>query len=73
MTKTLTAKFESSEAARNAHDDLIDSGYPSETLFLDRANAELKVMAPDQGVGEARELLGRHRPTQISARDSGDD
>jgi hypothetical protein len=70
MAKTLTAKFDSIDAARNAQEDLIDVGYPSEQMFLDRSNAELKVMASSEGVGEARELLGRHHPKEITERDA---
>lgn len=70
MMKALTAKFETVEAARNAQEDLIDVGYPNESLFLDRANVELKVMASAEGVGEARELLGRHHPQEIREREA---
>jgi hypothetical protein len=70
MMKVLTARFETVEAARNAQEDLIDVGYPSEKLYFDRANAELKVLTSPEGAGEARELLGRHRPKDIREHDA---
>lgn len=68
MAKTVTAKFESVEAARNAHEDLVDLGYPSETMYLDRDSGELKVRTSDEGEPEVREVLDRHRPTEVTAR-----
>jgi len=65
MTRTLTGKFGSPEAARNAHEDFIDAGFPNETVFLDRENAALKVIASRDNEREIREILGRHQPTQI--------
>jgi hypothetical protein len=70
MAKTVTAKFASLDAARNAHEDLIDLGYPDETVFLNRESGDIKVMTSDEGEKEAREVLDRHRPTEITARDS---
>ena len=70
MMKALTAKFETVEAARNAQEDLIDVGYPSEKLYFDRDKVELKVLTSPEGAGEARELLGRHRPKDIREHDA---
>lgn len=69
MAKTVTAKFSSIDAARNAHEDLIDLGYPSEQVFLNRENGDVKVMTTDEGESEAREVLDRHHPTEITARE----
>lgn len=68
--KTLTAKYQSSGAARNAYDDLIGTGYPSETVYLDRDNAAVKVITAPEGEREAREILGRHQPSEIIERTS---
>ncbi len=66
MAKTLTGKYGSANAALNAHEDLIDTGYPSEKVFLDRDKSEVKVITSDDGEREAREILGRHQPAEIT-------
>lgn len=66
MVKTLTAKYGSAGAARNAHEDLIGTGYPSEKVYLDRDSAEVKVITSADGEREAREILGRHQPSEIT-------
>ena len=66
MTKTLTARYETVDAARNAYEDLIGSGYPSENLFLQSESPELKVVTPSETEPQAREILGRHEPSEIT-------
>jgi len=66
MVKTLTAKFGSVDTARNAHEDLIGTGYPNEKLYLDSTTAEVKVITSSDGEREAREILGRHQPNEIT-------
>jgi hypothetical protein len=66
MPKTVTGKFGSADAARNAHEDLIDSGFPSEKVYLDREAGEVKVIATADTEREVREILGRHQPADIS-------
>ena len=68
MAKTLTGTSGSAEAAHNAHEDLIDTGFPSEKVFLNRAAGEVKVIASDSNEREVREILGRHQPTDITER-----
>ncbi len=66
MTKALTARFETAEAARNAYEDLIGSGYPRENLFLQSESPELKVATPSETESQAREILGRHGSSEIT-------
>ncbi len=66
MPKTLTGKYGSGDTAHNAHEDLIHTGFPSEKVFLDREKAEVKVIASDSNEREAREILGRHQPSDIT-------
>jgi hypothetical protein len=70
MARALTARYGSADAARNAHEDLIGSGYPSEKVYLDRDAAEVRVLVPTSTEREAREILGRHQPEEITARDA---
>jgi hypothetical protein len=65
MTKTVTGKFASPAAARNAHEDFIDSGFPSEKVYLDRTTSEVKVIASSDNEPEIREILERHKPAGI--------
>lgn len=65
MTKTVTATFSNSDAARNAMDELLADGIDREKLFLDKGRAELKVMIPDTIEPEITEILNRHQPTTV--------
>jgi len=65
MVKTLTATYENGDAARNARDDLIDTGYPDEKVFLDDAASAVKVITPAETAREAREILDRHQPERV--------
>ena len=68
MPKTLTGKYGSADAAYNAHEDLVHTGFPSEKVFLDRDKAEVKVVTADGNEREAREILDRHQPTEVGER-----
>ena len=66
MAKTLTARYGIAGAARNAHEDLIGTGYPSDKVYLDSDKAEVKVISSSEGEREAREILERHKPSEIT-------
>ena len=63
--KIITGKYASLAEAKNAHEDLIDSGMPAEKSFLDRDDFSVKVMMPDATEAEVREILGRHQPKEL--------
>jgi len=65
MTKTVTAAFSSTDAARNALDELLADGIDREKIFLDQGRAELKVMIPDTIEPEITEILNRHQPKSL--------
>lgn len=65
MTKVVTAVYDSAGKARNAENDLIDTGLPREKVFLDKETNEVKVMTPASGEGEVTEILNRHDPTEV--------
>lgn len=72
MPRTLTATYSDTAAARNAQEDLIASGIPSEKVFLERDTPDLprvKVITPAETERELREILGRHDPVEITASD----
>ena len=66
MTKTLTARYETQEAARNAYDDLISTSYPDDKVFLQPDSPTVKVITPTETEPQAREILGRHEPVEIA-------
>jgi hypothetical protein len=68
MTKILTGRYDSLDAARNAFDDLINAGFDREKVYLDRDTSHVKVMAPGATEPEAREILARHRPAEVFER-----
>lgn len=69
MPKSLTARFESTAAARNAKEDLIASGYPTEKVYFQGDVPEVKVITPAETQREPREILGRHDPIEITETD----
>lgn len=66
MTKTLIATYETVVSARNAHEDLVASGYPSEKVYFEGDAPVVKVLVPAETALEAREILGRHDALEIS-------
>jgi hypothetical protein len=68
--KTITGQFDTLGQAKNAHEDLIDTGIPAEKVYLDRDAFSVKVMMPDATASEVKEILGRHQPKAIEAHDS---
>lgn len=65
MTKTVTAAYETADAARNARDELLADGIDREKIFMDESRAELKVMIPDAVEREITEILNRHQPKTL--------
>ena len=72
MATTITATYATAAAARNAHDDLIGSGYPREQVFTSKDVPEVKVMSPRVTVPEAREILDRHQPSKVTEHETPD-
>ena len=68
MTKIVTATFASPAAAKNAHEDLIDTGYPTDTMLYDQKKAHIAVKTSADTAREVFEILNRHDPTEISDR-----
>lgn len=68
MTKIVTATYASPDAAKNAHEDLIDTGYPTDTLLYDQKQAHITVKTSADTEREVLEILNRHGPTEVSDR-----
>ena len=66
MTETITASFESFNAAQNTVDDLLSTGIDSEKVYLDDKTPLVKVMVPNTIKPEIMEILKRHQPSQLS-------
>lgn len=67
MPRTVTAKYETEGAARNAKEDLIHSGIPAEKVHLETADREVKVIVPEPSEREAQEILRRHEPVEVES------
>jgi hypothetical protein len=65
MTVTITGTYESAAQARNAGDDLVNTGIDQEKVFVDEDNKQVKVMVPAAIAAEITEILNRHKPTQV--------
>ena len=65
MTKTVTGDFASEGAMKNAMDDLVSTGIPRESVFMDTSLMQLKVIIPAATEPEVNEILKRHKPTKV--------
>jgi hypothetical protein len=65
MLVTVTAKYSSIDKIRNAEEDLVATGIPSDEIFVDKETKQIKVRIAETAKPEILELLGRHDPTQI--------
>ena len=68
MTETISATYDSNTQAKNAVDDLVSTGIPRESIFLEKETNQVKVIAADVTEGEIVEILQRHQPSQVSER-----
>jgi hypothetical protein len=66
MTVTITGTYESAAQARNAGDDLVNTGIDQEKVFVDEDNKQVKVMVSAAIAAEIKEILNRHKPTQVT-------
>ena len=67
MSKTITRSFENATQIKNTRDDLIATGIPQESIFVDDENLQMKVMFPEQIEPEILEILKRHMPDTATA------
>ncbi len=65
MTKTVTGDFATEDGMRNAMDDLVSTGLPRESVFMDASLMQLKVIIPAATEPEVIEILKRHGPTKL--------
>ncbi|MHB1188897.1 hypothetical protein [Thiobacillus sp.] len=65
MTATVTGIYDSTDQIRNAEDDLLASGIPSEKIFVDEQARQIKVIIPETTKPEIVEILNRHKPVRL--------
>lgn len=68
MTQTVTAAYQELDAAKNALDELVASGFVREKVFLDEETLQVKVMVPESVQASAEAILRRHEPKDMWAR-----
>jgi hypothetical protein len=66
MTATVTGTYDSTDQVRNAEDDLLATGIPSEKIYVDEQARQIKIMIPEATKPEIVEILNRHKPISIS-------
>lgn len=66
MTSTVTGTYDSTDQVRNAEDDLLATGIPSEKIYVDEQARQIKIMIPEATKPEVVEILTRHKPISIS-------
>ncbi len=63
MNKTVNGHYEDMDQARNTEEDLLATGLPRESIYLDKENQVIKVMIPSEEEREIQEIFDRHRVT----------
>lgn len=63
MNKTVNGHYEDIDQARNTEEDLLATGLPRESVYLDKENQVIKVMIPSEEEREIQEIFDRHRVT----------
>lgn len=62
MNTTVTFNYGSRDSVKNALVDLMGAEIPGEQIYVDKKENQIKVIIPQSGEPEVRELLGRHNP-----------
>lgn len=63
MNKTLNGHYEDIDQAKNTEEDLLATGLPRESVYVDKENKVIRVMIPSEEEREIREIFDRHRVT----------
>jgi len=64
MSATVTTTYASKSAMKNAINDLLGAGIPTENFFVDDEHLQLKVITGRDSKPEILELLNRHSITK---------
>lgn len=60
-TKTLNGAYKDKDQAKNAWDELINSGIPRENVYIDEDAKVVKVTVPEETEREILEIFERHQ------------
>ena len=60
MSETVTVNYASSDAMKNAVNDLLGAGIPQEKFYVDEEKLQIKVITPTASKPEIEQLLNRH-------------
>lgn len=63
MAEIVTACYDSPDKIKNAYDDLIATGIPSEKIRINAEQTEIQVDIPTTIEPEIMEILQRHEPS----------
>ena len=64
MLKITTATYGSADILENIFDDLVNIGLPSEKIFINQIELQVKVISGPEIEAEILEVINRHNPTE---------
>ncbi len=67
MIKIITASYASGDTLENICDDLVNLGLPSEKIFANTAELQIKVISGAEIESQILEVLNRHNPTETES------
>ena len=67
MIKIITASYTSADTLENICDDLVNLGLPSEKIFANTAELQIKVISGAEIESQILEVLSRHNPTETES------
>ena len=65
MYKMTTATYTDKISLKNVDDELKNKGVPMENFLINEKKLQIKVKMPESEEQEIRDILNRHRPTNI--------
>lgn len=71
MTVLITAVYDSNATVTNVLDDLVATGIPRERIATDDSGRKVSVSGATSAAPEINEILGRHQPVELRAREGG--
>ncbi|MFP7756284.1 hypothetical protein ACLG6S_16835 [Thermodesulfobacteriota bacterium B35] len=69
MARIITATFASDATLKNTFDDLVNTGLPTEKIFVNHLELQVKIISGPEIEGEIMEVVNRHNPTGTASRE----
>ncbi len=69
MARIITANFASADTLKNIFDDLVNTGVPTEKIFVNQVEVQVKIISGPEIEAEIMEVINRHNPTGTDSRE----